>query len=301
MWSAGRMCDIVVDRIRQHCRSHEVRHLHYRSAGRMQFSGSSVLAALALVAGCGGPDTSPTSSSQMSGACRNHASSVTATTTRTFAGQSPNVDTVHITTSHNTATNQLSGTAAGSSNNGSCSRSGSWSTNYGSVADFVDEVSVIPPRTRWTSQSGTAMLSGPAPPCLNRTVAPTTTNAFDSQGRLTNDVSTGGIGFPLLTTAVEATVVYPSWDFLGRPTSFSLSGGVRAVFYDDAARTLSIYNPGAFTTSVDAFDSNGNLVLSESVVRYPPGNPVNPRGGIAETIETVFVIEATTRVCDRNP
>jgi beta-lactamase class A len=54
------------------------------------------------------------------------------------------VDTQNITISYNTATNQLSETGTGMSNNGICRASGSWSTNYGSLADFVDEVSVIP-------------------------------------------------------------------------------------------------------------------------------------------------------------
>lgn len=37
VWSAGPMCEMVVDRMRQHGRSDRVRHLHYPSAGHMLF------------------------------------------------------------------------------------------------------------------------------------------------------------------------------------------------------------------------------------------------------------------------
>jgi len=259
-----------------------------------------LLFGLTLVAGCGGPDTSPTSSSHMSAVCRNYASSVTATTAIGFDGGNPSVDTLHITTSYNTATNQLSATGTGTFNSGTCSKSGSWSTTYGSVADFVDEVSAIPPTTRWTSQAGTVTLSGPGSPCVNRTTAVTTTNTFDSLGRLVEDISTGRLGFPLMMATSEGTTVYTSWDLLRRPVSYypPAVSITASISYDDSARTRSIVSSNGFSRieTMDAFDSNGNPVRSQVVTRAPPPL-MTQRPGSVETIEAVFVIEATTRVC----
>jgi len=268
----------------------------------MRFSGSSVLVVLTLLTGCGGAGTSPTGPPQMSGLCRNYASSVTATTTRTFTGQNPNVDTENITSFYNTATNQLSETGTGMSSNGRCQRSVSWSTNYGSVADFVDDVSVIPPRTRWASQSGTATSSGPSGSCANGTFAATKTNSYDSQGRLVTSVSTGGIGFPsMMATSPGTNNVYTAWDVLGRPTAYSPPSFTPSVIsYDDSARTRSTKTSSdgfiTITTIVDAFDANGNLVRSQTVTRIPPP-PITGGTALVDTSDTTFVIDATTRVC----
>lgn len=145
-----------------------------------------VLAAVTLLIGCGGSGTSSTPvSPDGPGVCRNYASSVTKTTTTTYTGMNPagTVSTQEITASYNTASNQLSETGTGTSNNGMCRSRVRWLTSYGSVADFVDEVSVIPPKTRWASQSETGMFSGPSGPCLNDTLSGMTTNSYDSQGR----------------------------------------------------------------------------------------------------------------------
>jgi len=120
----------------------------------MRFRASCGLVVVTLLIGCGGTGTSltpvsPTDTPQVSGVCRNYASSVTATSTTTYTGMNPagTVGTHNITASYNTATNQLSETGTAMSNNGMCRSSVSWLTSYGSVADFVDEVSVIPPLT----------------------------------------------------------------------------------------------------------------------------------------------------------
>ena len=261
------------------------------------------LVVLMLVTGCGGPGTSPT---QLSGLCRIYASSVTATTTKTFTGMDPIVARQDITTSYNIATNQLVASATGTSINGICRTSSSWSTNYGSVADFVEEVSVVPPRTRWVSQSGTVTQNGPDLPCGNGSVAATTSNSFDTQGRLVRAVS-GGIPFPLVTERTTiGTISYTAWDVVGRPTAYfpppppttSVS-----IAYDDSARTRStpLLSTGfSFTMTADTFDSDGNLVRSQRVTRYPAPpitSATTGATGAVETSDTTFVIHGTSRAC----
>ena len=273
----------------------------------MRFRASSVLVVVTLLIGCGGAcssstPVSPTGPPQMSGVCRNYASSVTTTTTTTFTGMNPagTVDTQNITISYNTATNQLSETGTGMSNNGICRGSVSWSTNYGSVADFVDEVSVIPPKTRWASQSGMGTYSGPSGPCANRTSAATTTNSYDSQERLVRSVSTGGVGpRSLVATSLGNNNVYTAWDVFGRQTAYGHPDSVGAlnhISYDDSARTRSTAYFTAPTKTADTFDSNGNLVRSLTVTRIPP-RPLSGGTEFVTTTDTIFVIHATRRVC----
>ncbi len=96
----------------------------------------------------------PTTSTPVSGVCRTYASSVTSTTTTTNTFPFVITSTQNITSSYDTATNRLSATGTATSSLG-CQYSGSWSTNYGSVADFIDEVSVVPQKTRWATRSAT--------------------------------------------------------------------------------------------------------------------------------------------------
>jgi hypothetical protein len=261
----------------------------------MRFSGFSLLIVVTLLTGCGGGAGTPTGPSGMSGVCRNYASSVTSTTTSTFTGMNPIVDSQYITISYNTATNQLSEIGTGTSN--TCQWSFSWSTNYGSVADFVDEVSVIPPKTGWASQSGLATSSGPSPRCPNETYALTQTNSYDSQGRLLRSESTGReFRFRSMVATFPGTRVYTAWDLSGRPTNYSprLLGSPDVYRYDDSARTRSTV--GGLSTAVDTFDSNGNLVRSRTVSVTPPpvlsGSPA-----LVQTWEAIFAIDATARVC----
>src|SRR5437016_8500213 len=120
----------------------------------MRFTGSSVLFVSVMLTGCGGSGTSPSGPTQTPGICRNYASSVTATTTTTDTGMDPVIDTQSIAAFYNTGTNRFVETGTGVATNGQCRTTTSWSTSYDSIADFVDEVSVLPPKTRWTSQSG---------------------------------------------------------------------------------------------------------------------------------------------------
>ena len=270
----------------------------------MRVRASSVLAAVTLLTGCGGSDTSSTPvSPDGPGVCRNYASSVTRTSTTTltgpFTGTNSSAATQNILASYDTATNQLSETGTVTSNNGMCQGNVSWSTNYGSVADFVDEVSVIPPKTRWASQSGMATYSGPSP-CSNLTSAATTTNSYDSQGRLATSVSTGGISArSLVATSLGNPNLYTAWDVFGRQTAYAhagTAGALNYISYNDSARTRSTRYYTAPTTTVDTFDSNGNFVRSLRVTRVPPP----PHTGGTEfvtTADTTFVTHATRSVC----
>lgn len=265
----------------------------------MRFGGSFVLIVATLLTGCGGGAGTPTGPSEMSGVCRNYASSVTSTTTDTYTGGNPIVDSQNITISYNPATNQLSETGTGTSNNGRCWWSFSWSTNYGSVADFVDEVSVIPPKTAWASQSGMATSSGPSGPCPNATYALTQTNSYDSQGRLVRSDATGReFSFRSMVATFPGTRIYTAWDLSGRPTNYSpqILGSPDVYRYDDSARTRSSGATFGFSTTVDAFDSNGNLVRSRTVSVTPPGL-LSGTPAFVETWERNFAIDATARVC----
>ena len=104
------------------------------------------------------PSLTPTPST----ACRNYASSVTATATSTVTpgGSGPVSQPFSFTGSYNGTTNQalVSGTFATA--DASCLYKLNGSTTYSSVADFVDEVSVIPPRSRSTGSTGTLSYVG---------------------------------------------------------------------------------------------------------------------------------------------
>jgi hypothetical protein len=266
----------------------------------IRLRGSAVLA-MTLASGCGGADTSSTA---VSGICRVYASSVTATTTTSFTGMSSTAAIQNVTASYNAATNQLSEMSSGTSNDGMCQNTTSWSTNYGSVQDFTDEVSVIPPKTRWASQSGMATYRGPSPPCANGTFSATTTSSYDGQGRLTRSTTTGaGIRFrSMVAASAGADNIYTTWDVAGRPTAYQFPDGFGAMVhlsYDDSARTRTTVNGGGSSgsiTTVAAFDANGNLVRSVTTSRIPPP-PISGGNEFVETEDTRFVIGATMRVC----
>jgi YD repeat-containing protein len=118
-------------------------------------------------------------------------------------------------------------------------------STYQSVADFVDEVSVIPPVSRLTSQTTTS--SGT---CGNGTSSITYT--YDAQRRLTQVNSPAG------------TITFNVWDMFGRPTAGTLStGGVLTNAYDNAARTQTETQVvrGQTTTNIITYDANGAIVL----------------------------------------
>jgi hypothetical protein len=158
---------------------------------------------------------------------------------------------------------------------------------------------VIPPKTRWVSQSGTVTDTGPSGPifCSNRIVAPTTTNSYDSQGRLTTTLATGGSG-SLVATFRGNHNIYTAWDVSGRPTAYRHPdlGAFNRISYDDSARTRTTAYFASPTTATETFDTNGNLVRSLTVTRVPP-RPLSGGTEFVTTIDTMFAIHATRRVC----
>ena len=118
----------------------------------------------------------------------------------------------------------------------------SLSTNYASRADFVDEVSVIPPRMLLTGQTA-------APNPCRITDA---THTYDEKKRL------------LRYAANRLTYRYSAWDASGRPTSGIVTGPGAPVneswTYSDATRTATLVQSvsGESTTTVYKYDANGN-------------------------------------------
>jgi hypothetical protein len=121
---------------------------------------------------------------------------------------------------------------------------------YTSVADFVDEIRVIPPIARIQRQTR-RFTNGPA---ANADV----TYEYDSARRQTR-----------LSTAVNrnlSVMTYNSWDAMGRPTSGVSSSRASTVSlkytYDDAARTMTITGPAG--VEVDTYDGGGNMIHETS-------------------------------------
>jgi YD repeat-containing protein len=141
---------------------------------------------------------------------------------------------------------------------------------YNSVADFVDEVRVIPPVflvVGTTSAGGGSCGGGGA-------AAGSLTYHYDSSRRLTG------------WTAVPGdTTTFTAWDSSGRPTTGSTgSGSTISLVYDDGARTsTATSNPGN-TVSTLTFDANGNMIKQVLLT-----------GGA--TVTTTFDITSTATVC----
>jgi hypothetical protein len=142
-------------------------------------------------------------------------------------------------------------------------------SNYNSVADFVDEVSVIPPIFRTTSSVSTNSGS-----CGSTAVTQTFT--YDSQRRLTR-----------LTNSAGGVLTYTAWDTSGRPTSGTNNGGgTISITYNDPARswTETQTTNGALTTSTATFNPDGSQATIVVV-----------QGGVTTT--TTFTNTATAQVC----
>src|SRR5262245_31613795 len=218
--------------------------------------GRGALAVIGLLVAvtCGGGTTSPSGSGNGSSAqsCRTYA---TASTT-TGAG----ARTLSCTFNAN---NQLACTMTLSA----CGTV-SFTVSYASRADFVDEVSVIPPRMLQTSQTT-------APNACGITNA---TYAYDGQKRLLNYTING------------LTYSYGAWDANGRPTSGIISGPAAPVgeswSYNDGTRTAILVQSvqGGSTTTTYVYDSNGN-----------PASVTVLSGGAAAT--SITSTTGTAQVC----
>lgn len=117
---------------------------------------------------------------------------------------------------------------------------------YASVADFVDEIRVVPPIARIQKQTR-RFTSGPA---ANADV----TYEYDGARRQTR-----------LSTLVNGNLMvmtYNSWDVVGRPTGGMSSSRASTISlkytYDAAARTMTITGPAG--VEVDTFNADGNMI-----------------------------------------
>jgi len=139
---------------------------------------------------------------------------------------------------------------------------------YGSTADFIEEVTVIPPLTRATRVASLVTTKVTFPPGASPSercgpVSSTLTYSYDGQGRLVRAVdsrSTGG----------TAIATYTAWDSAGRPTAgteATASGNTTiSIANDDATRTRTITRSDSLGTSmtVQTFDERGILINSVS-------------------------------------
>jgi YD repeat-containing protein len=226
------------------------------------------LAAACMAGACGSSGSSanpnsPTAPGAPSGpACRTYPTS-TNVTTRT--SNSNFVFNAILTGNFDTSTKQA--TVQTKFANGTVCATGV--ASYNSIADFVNEVRVIPPvflATGTTNQNSAA--------CGGAAAAGSLTYQYDGQRRLTG-----------MTTSLGVVTTYTAWDSQGRPTTGSDNkGGTISFSYDDAARTqVQTQNPGN-TVSTSVFDTNGILV-SIAVTA----------GGITST--TTFAVNSTATVC----
>jgi hypothetical protein len=128
-------------------------------------------------------------------------------------------------------------------------------TSYNSVADFVDEVRVIPPVAFSTGAVNTNSGS-----CGSVTAS--TIYTYDSQRRLTQ-----------ISNSVGGVITYTAWDSSGRPTTGTMSGGgTISIVYDNAARSWTetqTQSNGTRSVGTLTFDANGaqirNVVVQGNV------------------------------------
>jgi YD repeat-containing protein len=234
-------------------------HRHARSVAFM---------CVALSAGCGG-----SSSNNNGGSAGNPVGPSTQTVCRTY----PTTATVTTTIGATTQVFALTGTfntSARTSTVTTTSQTGALCTTsvntYSSVADFVDEVRVIP---GVSLQTTTTTTNGPACGTGTQTV----TYTYDAQRRLTSFASSAG----------GSATTYTAWDGSGRPTAGGFPGTTISNVYDDTARTLAqsqTPTSGGVSTTTVTYDANGNQIQS-----------VNKSGNV--TVTTTYANTATAQVC----
>lgn len=114
---------------------------------------------------CGGDSSGPTAPTTPSQSCRTYATSAHAVQTGELGAE--RVDMWQMTSSCRWNTDRLTCTQQYSQFRGDCEGArgdATWTATYGSAADFVDEVSVLPPVSKATSVAVTsAGGSCPAP------------------------------------------------------------------------------------------------------------------------------------------
>jgi hypothetical protein len=199
-------------------------------------SGKTILLLLCAIANstCTGSSSGVTAPDLRAGAsCRNYVTASTNVTTTTTGSSSTRILSCLFNSSNQlvcTMTIDTCGTV-------------SFTVNYASKADFVDEVSVIPPRMLQQSQTTAANGCG----------ITNATYTYDAQKRLQSYTMNG------------LTVSYSAWDSSGRPTVGLVTGPggptSETWTYDDAARSAVLAQAvvGAASTATYTYDVNGNL------------------------------------------
>ncbi len=150
-------------------------------------------------------------------------------------------------------------------------------TTFASLADVIDEVTVIPPRRRSVRTDTTTTGD-------RGSVTSSLVNTFDRENRLIQEggESSGGGTF---------TTTYTSWDEAGRPTAGKTvtRGNINALTlaYDNAARTLTTTTDTGLQklVCVLTFDANGN----------PAASSCQGPGGMAN--QSVTTTTATDKIC----
>jgi hypothetical protein len=215
------------------------------------------------LASCGGGKKTPTgpSTGGGSGSCRTFATNATASVT---VNGNAFLSGIMLTGSFNSSARQFTSTVRYP--NGNVCTTAVFS--YASIADFVDEVAVIPLKTLATQSTTTI---GPA---CGASGSSTRTYSYDSQRRLTQFVQSG-----------QATT-YNAWDAAGRPTQGASPSETLTNTYDDATRTATLVTQasGATTTAKLTYDTNG-IELSQLTT----SGPVNTL--------TTWTTSATGQVC----
>jgi YD repeat-containing protein len=147
-------------------------------------------------------------------------------------------------------------------------------TTYASVADIVDEVSVIPPLMRPLSVSGTTTSGG-------TTTTSSGTFTYDAQKRITRQAYVGG-----------TTTTYSAWDSAGRPTAATAVGSngqttTLTMTYDNNARSMTTANvQGGVTTScTQSYDVNGNPTTYECSSSIANAGTTNGTTTVASTAQ----------------
>jgi YD repeat-containing protein len=220
-----------------------------------------VLSCAMATAACGSKQATSTSPSPTSGGtCRTFASSATASVSVNGAVFATGLT---LTGTFNASNRQFTATVVYPG--GSVCTTAVFS--YASVADFVDEVRVVPLLTLATQSTTTV---GPA--CGSGTS--TRLYSYDAQRRVTQFVQGG------------QTTTYSAWDAEGRPTTGAAANGTLSNTYDDATRTATLSTQAAGGTSSVrlTYDANG-IELSE----------LDTSGPVATT--TTWTINATGQAC----
>src|SRR5439155_4264442 len=177
-------------------------------------------------------------------------------TCRTFATKSTAIDDgtpsatgLTVTGSFNSSTRQFTATTTFPGDSSICT---TVVFNYSSIADFVDEMSVVPGRALTTQTMSSS--------CAGAAATSTRTYTYDGQRRVTQVVQDG------------QTTTYTAWDSAGRPTAGVISGGPSlSDVFDDASRTdvSTSINKGVTTIARLTYDANV-ILLSEVHLTGPP-------------------------------